>query len=131
MTAIPEDRALTAQEMTLMRWLLEHGTPQAVSFLPQLDRAWLVSRCFCGCASIDLAVGGVLPPAEKGIGILADYEWRGPRDSLFGVFVFEREGLLAGLEVWSQDGLATPVTLPQIEQLRPIGMIDRFTTKNE
>jgi hypothetical protein len=40
---------------------------------------------------------------------------------MFGVFVFERGGLLAGLEVWSQDGLAEAKSLPSTELLRPIG----------
>jgi hypothetical protein len=44
------------------------------------------------------------------------------RGELFGVFVFERGGLLAGLEVWSQDGLAPAVAFPNTDQLRPVGM---------
>jgi hypothetical protein len=63
----------------------------------------------------------VVPPAGDGISILADYEWKGPRGEMFGVFVFERCGLLAGLEVWSQDGLAEAKSLPNTELLWPIG----------
>jgi hypothetical protein len=120
-TAIPEDRPLTVAEAALVRWLLQHGIPQAAGYLPQFDRARVVSRCYCGCASIDFAIDGVEPPAGDGIGILADYEWRAAGGELFGVFVFERGGLLAGLEVWSQDGLAPAAALPEIDQLRPIG----------
>jgi hypothetical protein len=119
--AIPEDRPLTEREASLVRWLLEHGIPRATDYLPQLDRAWVASRCYCGCASIDFAIAGVVPPPGDGIGILADYEWKGPRGEMFGVFVFERGGLLAGLEVWSQDGLAEAKSLPSTELLRPIG----------
>ena len=43
--------------------------------------------------------------------ILADYEWRASDGAMFGVFIFERLGILAGLEVWSQDGLAPADTL--------------------
>lgn len=119
--AIPEDRPLTDAETSLVRWLLQHGIPQAKDYLPQLDRARVASRCYCGCASIDFAIDGVVPPPGDGIGILADYEWRGPRGEMFGVFVFERERVLAGLEVWSQDGLAEANSLPNTELLRPIG----------
>ncbi len=120
-TAIPEDRPLTAAEVVLVRWLLQHGIPQASGYLPQLDRARVASRCYCGCASINFAIDGVVPPPGNGISILADYEWQAAGSELFGVFVFERGGLLAGLEVWSQDGLSQATSLPDIEQLRPVG----------
>jgi hypothetical protein len=38
---------------------------------------------------------------------------------LFGVFVFSKSGYLAGLEVWSIDGLATPIALPEPSWLTP------------
>src|SRR5260370_25699962 len=122
-TAIPEDRPLTAAEPTLVRWLMLHGIREAACYLPQLDRARVASRCYCGCASIDFAIDGVVPPPGTGITTLADYEWLAPGGELFGVFVFESSGLLAGLEVWSQDGLAQATALPDIEQLRAVGMI--------
>ena len=74
---------------------------------------------------MDLAVGGVTPPPGGGMGILADFEYRTADGHLCGAFVFERAGLLAGLEVWSMDGLATPSTLPAAEQLRPLGRVQQ------
>jgi hypothetical protein len=118
---IPEDRPLTVAEETLVRWLLQNGTGQASSFLPQLSEERVVSRCYCGCASIDFAIDGVKPVTGSGIDILADYVWQTEDGLRFGVFVFARAGLLAGLEVWSVDGLAPAVTLPKIGQLRPLG----------
>jgi hypothetical protein len=119
--AIPEDRPPTVTEAALARWLLQHGIPQAAAYLPQLDRARVVSRCYCRCGSVDFAIDDVVPPVGGGISILADYEWRAAGGELFGIFLFERGGLLAGLEVWSQDGLGCAVALPEIEQLQPIG----------
>jgi len=121
LTAIPEDRPLTVRENTLTRWLLEHGIPEAADYLQQLERARVASRCYCGCASINFAISGVVPPPGDGITILADYEWQAPGGEMFGVFVFERGGLLAGMEVWSQDGLGQATVLPEIKQLRPVG----------
>src|SRR5260370_40519352 len=121
-TAIPEDRPLTAAETTLVRWLLQHGIREAAGYLPQLDRARVASRCYCGCASIDFAIDGVVPPPGTGITTLADYEWLAPGGELFGVFVVERRGLLAGLGGRSQDGVAQATTLPDVDQLRPVGM---------
>ena len=61
---IPEDRPLTGQEAALVRWLLEQGGTTAVGFIPQLAELRVISRCPCGCASIDFAIGGTVPPAE-------------------------------------------------------------------
>ncbi|QDV34272.1 hypothetical protein [Tautonia plasticadhaerens] len=123
MTAAPpisEDRPLTAQEQVLVRWLLEHGNPDAAGFLPQLAEARVVSRCPCGCPSVDFSIGQELPPVGAGMQVLADYQWQAAGGPLFGVFVFARGGLLAGLEVWSVDGQDTAWSLPKIEQLRPL-----------
>lgn len=43
------NRALTEQERHLAKWMLEHGSPQAKEFLPQLDLAEATSwRCRAG-----------------------------------------------------------------------------------
>jgi hypothetical protein len=117
---VPEDRPPTAQEAALVRWLLEHGTPDAAAFLPQLAEARVVSRCPCGCASIDFAVGGVVPPAGAGMHILSDYVWQSAGGAQCGVFVFARGGRLAGMELWSVDGIETVSSLPAVEHLRPL-----------
>jgi len=118
---LPDDRELTDAEVTLVRWLLSHGDQEAASFLPQLDNARVASRCSCGCASINFEIDGMKPEWDKPTGILSDYEWTDSEDRLFGAFVFQKGDLLAGLELWSQDGLATPNVLPTVDQLRPIG----------
>jgi hypothetical protein len=109
----------------LVRWLLEHGTAAAASFTTQIADARVASHCGCGCASIDFAIGGVGPALGDGIGILSDFEYRTAAGHVCGVFVFERAGLLAGLEVWSMDGLSNPNTLPKIEDLLPLGNVRR------
>lgn len=113
---IPENRNLTAQEADLVRWLLEHGGDEARSFLPQLQDLRVASRCGCGCASIDF-----IPDALGAIHPFYDYQWRSADGDLFGIFVFSKRGVLAGLEVWSIDGNATPTTLPSPGSLQPIG----------
>ena len=118
---IPDDRPLTPYELVLVRWLLEHGIPKAVDYLPQLETAHVVSRCYCGCVSINFAIDRVVPPPGEPINILADFERQAVGGEMFGVFVFERDGLLAGIEVWSQDGLGQATVVPEIKQLRPIG----------
>lgn len=116
---IPEDRSLTAQEYQLVCWLLEHGDQNAKSYRNQLESAKVVSRCYCGCASINFSVDGKTSP-ETGLHVLSDYQWISAEGHLFGVFVFAKGELLSGLEVWSIDGMATPTVLPSVENLIPI-----------
>jgi hypothetical protein len=117
---IPDDRPLTATERELLRWLLEHGGAKAAGFLPQLESARVVTRCPCGCASIDFSVGGVTPPAGSGMEVLADFHWPGPDGTPFGIFAYAQAGLLAGLEVWSAGEAAAPSVLPRPDQLEPM-----------
>ena len=118
MTAIPDDRDLSAKERRLVEWLLDHGASDAKCYRAQLDSARVAARCYCGCASVDFAIDGVVPKRGEPIVVLSDYEWIDIHGRLFGVFVFARGGLLAGLEVWSQDGLATADYLPELADLR-------------
>ncbi len=124
-SSAPIDRPLTPEEARLTRWLLEHGKPEAAAFLPQLALVRVSGRCTCGCASIDFAGAGDIPPAA-GMQILSDYEWQTADGGLFGVFVFACGGVLAGLEAWSIDGSRPASVLPAIEDLRPLmfGPID-------
>ena len=52
---------------------------------------------------------------------LSDYQWRDEHGNLFGVFVFEQDGLLAGLDLWSIDGQSNPNVIPHVAQLVPFG----------
>lgn len=118
-TAIFEDRPLTGPEAALIRWLLEHGTAEAARFLPQLDEVWVESRCPCGCPSIDFALKDRQRPRGIGMQILADFVWKDSEGHRFGVYVFAKDGMLAGLDVWSVDGLAEASTLPKTDLLQP------------
>jgi hypothetical protein len=111
------DRPLTPEEEQLIRWMLEHGNPGAQAFVSQLERAKATARrCPCGCASIDFSIEG-LPEPSGGLHVLADFVF-GTGDNLSGVFVFERSGVLAGIEVY---GFAreAPKALPLPASLRP------------
>ena len=117
---INEDRPLTEQERSLIRWLLEHGKQQAAAFVPQISDARVVARCACGCASVELAIAGRCAPKSVGMEILSDFGWRDASGHHFGAYVFARGGLLAGLDLWSIDGQATATRLPEPGELSPI-----------
>lgn len=116
-TPLPDDRPLTEHERHLTRWMLEHGTPEAAFYVEQIEHARVVSRCSCGCASIDFSIDNHPKPTGN-MEILADFEFGG-EDHLCGAFVFAQDGLLAGLEVY---GLAVeaPRELPALDELRPL-----------
>jgi hypothetical protein len=115
---VSEARALTDEERALIRWMLGHANGDVAAFVDQLERARVTAGCPCGCASIDLAIDGGAAPTG-GLRVLADFLF-GDETSLCGAFVFEKEGVLAGLEVY---GLAVPAptALPPIDALRPAG----------
>lgn len=111
------NRQLTDEERRLVRWMLEHGCPGAPAFLSQLDEAEVTPwKCSCGCASINFQIRG-RPEAPPGVHVIADFVF-GADEGLSGVFVFENDGVLSGLEVYGLAGDA-PRALPRPEELRP------------
>lgn len=111
------NRPLSAAEFSLARWMLEHGNPEARAFLEQLAVAEITPwQCSCGCASVNFQIKG-RQPAPPGVRILGEFFF-GPNDEPAGIFIFESEGVLSGIEVY---GLAAdaPNELPQEEALRP------------
>ncbi len=111
------NRQLTDHERRLVRWMLEHGSPEAAAFLPQLDQAEVTPwKCDCGCASINFQIRGH-PEAPPGVHAIADFVF-GEGDTLSGIFVYEKDGILSGLEVYGLAGDA-PKSLPHPEELRP------------
>jgi hypothetical protein len=97
--------------------MLEHGNKEAVLFQPQLALARATSwRCPCGCASFNLVVEGQPPDMKGHMRIVADFLF-GPVDRPSGIFLFEKGGVLAGLEVYGLAG-AAPKSLPVSEALR-------------
>src|SRR5262249_15544808 len=86
-------------------------------FLPQLEFAEVTPwRCPCGCASIDFQIRG-MPKAPPGVHPIADFLF-GDDKTLSGIFVYEKDGILSGLEVYWLAGDA-PTSTPEPESLRP------------
>ena len=117
---IEEDRNLTREEFVVIRWLLEHAARDNSTFVEQLEFAKVVARCGCGCASVDFSINGVRPPVTAGMAMIADFQWHNEKGHLQGAYVFERNGLLAGLDLWSIDGQSTPDAMPPIDKLIPL-----------
>ena len=119
MCQLRNNRQLTDRERRLVRWMLEHGDPEARQFLVQLDLAEVTPwRCACGCASINFQIRGK-PSPRPGVHPIADFVF-GEGGTLSGIFVFEKDGILSGLEVYGLTGDA-PKSLPEPDALRPFG----------
>jgi len=104
----------------LLEWLLKNGVEGADAYLEQTPRARVVSRCTCGCPTVDLALDVRLSGRHGPSTILADAEGRSPEGHLISVIVHARGGELSELEVYSIDGPAEHFTLPTPDLLELI-----------
>src|ERR1039457_3249860 len=114
------NRPLTTVEKNLVQWMLEHGKPEAKTFLSQLEKAKVAPwRCKCGCASINVAVEG-FPEPSGGLHPIADFTF-GDEQNLSGIFIYEQNCVFAGLEVYGLAG-NPPKPLQPIESLQPLSI---------
>ena len=114
-----DNRPLTADEYQLIRWMLKNGAPDKKQFLTQLEIASVTPcRCPCGCASIELSIAGQDKPTG-GLQALEEFMF-GTDDNLNGIFVYAKNGVLAGVEVYGMAGEAAR-SLPRPEELRSYG----------
>ena len=109
------DRKLTRQERDMVRWLLEHGDPGADGLVPQIDRLTVIGKCECGCPTVDFALDGEAVP-RKGEKIVSDFRAEVDGQDV-GVMLFQTDGKISSLEVYSFAGSDKPFDLPLIETL--------------
>ena len=72
---ISESRDLHTDERTLVRWLLDHAPRDASVYLSQVDQIRVCSRCGCGCASLNFAIGDEGWPRKGAIKVVSDHDW--------------------------------------------------------
>jgi hypothetical protein len=107
----PLRRPVSPQEANLIRWLVEHGDPAALHLLGQVNDLEVVSRCNCGCPTVYFALKGS-PTSRKGERNVSDWLAR-MDDELFGVMLFEVDGQISSLEVYSCSGNVKEFELPE------------------
>src|SRR5262245_13669856 len=113
---VPEDRELTEKERLLIERLLSNGNAESRTYVAQLSRVTVVSRCSCGCPTVDLAVDGRTASLGSATEILGEAGGVSPEGRPFGVILHGRQGLLSELEVYPL-GSDAPFTLPEIDQI--------------
>jgi hypothetical protein len=111
------DRPASQQERDFVRWLLEHSDPQYLPLASQIDALRVVSKCTCGCPTVDFALEGN-PPLRKGEKVISDFGAT-VDDQPVGVLLFACNGSLSMLEVYSCAGSDKPFGLPKIEDIYP------------
>lgn len=80
--------------------------------LHEMHNLEVASICKCGCASIDFSLSGKPISSKEGIAVIADYLYKTKSNNQMGCFLFMADGHLAGIEVWSIDGVEIPSDLP-------------------
>lgn len=97
-------RPLSSEELELLRWILENGGEAARSFLPQLEGIRAVRWCHCGCPSIRLLTEPDAPEAEhRADKIVCDVFGTTPENEKAGIFLFQKDGRLDLMEIYSLD----------------------------
>jgi hypothetical protein len=127
MRASVTPRSLTSEEMELLRWLLEHGLPEADSFAPQIERIRATRGCDCGCPSISLYVDESAPLGTSSNKIISDVFGKTHEGNAVGVILFQSEGKLTELEVYSLDEIEGNWGFPALDSLQKCEWVDTST----
>ena len=109
---IPENGPLISEERNLLDWLISHGTPQAQNYAAQIEGLKVISRCSCGCPTIDFYPP--IGPSE----ILADFYGVTSEEVEVGIILHARDGRISEMEIYSVAKQDQPFGLPKIDTLK-------------
>lgn len=105
------NRKLTQQEEDLVIWLIKNGQNSYDSFLEQVNDLRIVAYCKCGCASIDFKI------IKTGFNVISDFLYRDENENLMGIFLFEVNNELAGLDLYAIEAEYVPTRIPKTSWL--------------
>jgi hypothetical protein len=115
--SVRDERELTGSERALIEWLIQNGTGDSAELLGQLAQARVVSRCGCGCPTIDLAIGTRTGSTRGASAVVADAVGQSPECYAVGVVLHVREGFLSELEVYPYENVG-PFATPSPDSLK-------------
>ena len=88
----------------------------ATRLIPQIERLSVISKCNCGCPTIDLALDGE-PAVRKGEMFISD--WLADVNGMpVYVQLWVSNGQISSLEVGSLPGTDQPFGLPAIKSIK-------------
>src|SRR5258708_5475063 len=111
-------RTASADEMSVLKWLLEHGNPEAQTFAPQIERIRITRWCNCGCPSLALHVEDGAPRGTSPHSIVADVIGWTPDGKRVGLILFQKNGMLSVLDVHPAGLIDGDFGLPAVECLQ-------------
>jgi hypothetical protein len=111
-------RPLTTEEMALLNWLLEHGLPEAKTFVPQVEKIRATPWCDCGCPSISLHVEEGAPLGISSYSPISDVVGMTPDGKKIGVFLFQKDGKLTLMESYLLDVIEGNWNFPVFDSLQ-------------
>lgn len=123
---ISASRQPTEDERKLVEWLVANGSPDALKYACQIPRLQVVSRCPCGCPSVDFAIANRSRFGSSEVIVRAD--GRSPEGTPVWVMLHSRQGELAELEVYPLANDAGVFGLPKPESLK---VHNRLSTDSE
>lgn len=109
---VEEHRELSLREIDLIKWLLV--TTNNLEFLEQIEKARVISKCGCGCRTIDLEVVEYVSKFDKLINL--DAQGVSPEGVPVDVILHIRHGLISELEIYAMDE-TEEFSLPEIDKL--------------
>jgi hypothetical protein len=117
-------RALNADELTILDFLLQKDRPGAAALREQVAGTRVVGGCACPCPSVALEPPAAAPlamlpnglyPVEAEVLVAGDE----PAGSAGGVILFINRGRLSYLEYYWYDD--APTNWPPVDKLRRVG----------
>lgn len=108
---VEERRNLSSKEANLIEWLLIKT--KYSELIEQIEKTKVISKCSCGCPTIDLQVEGY---ESAPVRLVLFAEGVSPEGIPIGVILHVRNGLISELEIYSQDGTKN-FRLPEIDKL--------------
>ena len=112
---MPTGKPITAEQRRIVLRLLDQIGPAGNAYGAQLNGAFVVPGCGCGCPSFDFeSVGGSLAPPPYPTRHLADGYAQSHDGHDLGLILWAEEGRLLGLEVYGYEPIE-PFELPALD----------------
>ena len=111
------DRAISPAEVTVIQVMLERAAvaPEYARLNTSLNTLRVVSRCTCGCDSVDFTAWDTQSPRT----LIADGTGETLAGNPVGVIIWGSADSVTGIEVYANGGTEDDLRLPTAVSIRP------------